>query len=87
MLKWFRVFDRISPAARLAECAAKGWGEIFEIPRDSGWTGARVTGILRDHGIETYAHGVDPLTDAACFRVRSEDYERARKVLRMWGVL
>jgi hypothetical protein len=52
MLKWLSCLDWISPAVGLAECAAKGWGETFEIPLDSGWTGARVTAILRDHGIE-----------------------------------
>jgi len=87
MLKWPCVFDWISPALACAPCAAKGWGETFEIPLDSGWTGARVTTILRDHGIETYAHGIDPFSNAACFKVRSEDYERACKVLRVWGVL
>lgn len=73
-------YDWVSPSIGLVQCIWCGYGLVFKIPFGP-MTGYEIVVFLRQQGIKTWAHGIDPWDETICFMVSKEDGSAARRLL------
>jgi hypothetical protein len=86
LLEFGSMFDWITPLLSFILDVAHGPSHTFEIPRDAGWSGRDVEGLLRQHGVKTWGLMIPAYSSSILITVRQAQARWAEYVLQRYGV-